>query len=386
MNVLFISVWYPHRYDSMSGLFVQKHAEAANLYANVQVLYVHADENIREFEITEQIHNNLNEVIVYFPDRSTNIFRKIIKTYNYVKAYWKGYKYITKKGFSPDLLHVNTLTRTGFMAYIYKKWKGTPYVITEHWSRYFSERPDSNYKGFLRKRLTKKIVKNASAVMPVSLLLQNAMLQHRLNNPNYIIVDNVVDDFFFEKVLVAPRNKKRILHISCFLEKAKNVSGILNATKELLKQRDDFELVIIGTGIDFDETVCHAQQLDFPENSIHFIGERTPLEVSEWLQNSDFFILFSNYETAGVVILESMATGKPVVCTDVGIAPQYIKEDVGIVIPVGDETELCNQMNYMLDHFQEYDAEKIRKYAFENFSYKNVGKKLSSIYSDVLKQ
>jgi glycosyltransferase involved in cell wall biosynthesis len=35
---------------------------------------------------------------------------------------------------------------------------------------------------------------------------------------------------------------------------------------------------------------------------IHFAGERTPGEVAEYMKNADFFVLFSNYENAPVVI------------------------------------------------------------------------------------
>jgi hypothetical protein len=51
MNVLFLSAWYPNRHDSMAGLFVQKHAEAVSMYADVKVLYVHADKDVKHFEI-----------------------------------------------------------------------------------------------------------------------------------------------------------------------------------------------------------------------------------------------------------------------------------------------------------------------------------------------
>ena len=58
-----MSHWYPNRYDKMFGLFVQKHAEAVSIYCDVAVLYVHADENIKDFEsiyrISENIFKNL---------------------------------------------------------------------------------------------------------------------------------------------------------------------------------------------------------------------------------------------------------------------------------------------------------------------------------------
>jgi glycosyltransferase involved in cell wall biosynthesis len=46
---------------------------------------------------------------------------------------------------------------------------------------------------------------------------------------------------------------------------------------------------------------------------IEFMGEKMPTEVAEYMQQSDFFVLFSNYENSPVVISESLACGKPVI-------------------------------------------------------------------------
>ena len=52
-KVLFLSAWYPNRYDTMAGLFVRKHAEAVGQYADVCVLYLHLDDKIDNFQIVE---------------------------------------------------------------------------------------------------------------------------------------------------------------------------------------------------------------------------------------------------------------------------------------------------------------------------------------------
>ncbi|GAP72483.1 group 1 glycosyl transferase [Candidatus Symbiothrix dinenymphae] len=367
----------------MAGLFVQKHAEAVNLYCDAKVLYVHADTHIRTFEIVDRKHNDLNEIIVYYPAKaSTNVFCKLLKTWNYVRAYWKGYKYITGKDYSPDIVHVNVLTRTGFIAYLYKKWKGVPYVLTEHWTRYLPQ--NFGYKGFLRKKITELVVRNASAVMPVSISLQQAMQGNRLHNAHYTVVNNVVDDFFFDERVVSHREKKRILHISCFIERAKNVCGMLRAVQALSKQRTDFELIIIGDGPDFDKVTAYARTLDYPPNTVSFVGEQTPHEVANWFGDSDFFVLFSNYETAGVVIAESLASGTPVIATPVGIVPEVIGEFNGYIVDCKDDEMLSEKMNTMLDNYHQYDVESIRKGAIEKFSFKNMGKKIYEIYLRVI--
>ncbi len=383
IKVLFISHWYPNRYDNMLGSFVQKHAEAVSLYCEVKVLYIIPDENIDKFEFTENTKGNLSELLVYFPFNKNNIFYKYSKTINYLKAYWKGIKQIQFDNFKPDIIHANILTRTGFIAYLIKRWKGIPYIITEHWTRYLPDRKAFN--GLIRKFITKVIVKNASAVLPVSIMLKKAMLSYNLMNPNYVIVDNVIDPAFFETYPLTSRTKKRIILVSCFLEEAKNVSGIIRAIAELSAERADFELIIIGTGPDFQQITDLSDQLNLTDTFVRFLGEKTSEEVAEWVYNSDFFVLFSNYETAGIVIAESLALGKPILTTKVGIAEDYVNDSNGIIIDVLDETALLNKMNYMLDNFQYYDSDKIRTELRDKFSYENIGKQITDIYQDILK-
>ena len=383
IKVLFVSGWYPNRQYPSLGAFVRKHAEAANLYCDVTVLYVYPDENIHAFEIVEQKHNDLREIIVYYPFNTKYIFYKIFKTINYVRAYRKGYEYIIRKGFSPDVVQVNVLTRTGVMAYLHKLWKGVPYAIIEHWSRYLPARAE--YSGFIRKKLTEKVVKHAAAVLPVSVNLQKAMLNHKLHNPNYMVIHNVVDDSFLEKKEVYPRTKKRILHVSRLDDHSKNINGLLRVISELSDMRNDFEVVIIGRG--FDKVPAYALTLGLSQEVVSFLGRRaTPGEMAEWFNNCDFFVLFSNYETASVVILESLVSGKPVVTTNVGGVPEYVNDTNGIVIPIKDEAELLKSLNYMLDNFQHYDSEKIRQEARKKYTYAKVGKELADIYSQILKR
>lgn len=382
IKVLFISQWYPHRYDLMAGLFVQKHAKAVSLYCEVKVLYVYADENIDNFEIKKSSHLNFSEVVVYYPNKKNKLFYKFIKTINYLLAYWKGYKEIKIDGFIPDIVHSNILTRTAFVAYLHKIWKGIPYVITEHWSRYLPNR--NAYNGFLRKKITELVVKNAKAVLPVSENLMHAMKTHNLQNSNYKVINNVVNDYFIEEISVVHRLKKRIIHVSCFDEEAKNVSGILRATYALSKIRQDFELIIIGKGVDYEKIYVYAQTLNFHPGIIHFMGEKTPEEVANWLQNSDFFVLFSNFENSPVVISESLVCGKPVLSTDVGGISELVNSSNGILIKAGNEVELREKMNYLLDHHLDYDSEKIKQEAIDKFSYKTVGMKLTEIYRDAI--
>jgi len=382
IKTLFISAWYPNRYDEMFGLFVRKHAEAVSLYCDVQVLYVHPSSDIRHFETEIHQSGKLKETIVYFPTSKSGVFSKLLKQINFLRAYFKGWRMLQKSGFRPDIVHANILTRTGLVAYGIHLFTRIPYVITEHWSRYLPER--NSYNGFFRRKITEFVVKHAAAVFPVSENLKKAMISNKLYNKNYFVVNNAVDDVFLTDISKESETKKVILHVSCFDEPAKNVKGLLNSLKALSINRSDFKTIFIGTGVDFKEVVDYSVKLNFPEDVIHFVGEKNPAEVAEYMRNADFVVQFSNYESAGVVVEEALVSGKPVISTKVGIATNYINETNGILIPARDEKMLLESLNFMLDHYQDYDSEKLSQEAVEKFSMKNVGKTIVEQYEKIL--
>ena len=75
--------------------------------------------------------------------------------------------------------------------------------------------------------------------------------------------------------------------------------------------------------------------------------------------------------------------GKPIISTPVGIAPDIIHPETGVLVEKNDIEGLCNAMAHMLDHAQEYDSSLIRRYA-DAYSYEVVGKHLKHAYKKSL--
>lgn len=366
----------------MSGLFVRKHAEAVSRFNQVSVLYVHPDIRIKKTEIEINQENNLVEIKVYYPDKKIPVLGVFYKIFMFFLSYHIGYQLVINKARKPDLVHANILTRTGFMALFIKTLRGIPYVISEHWSRYLPAR--DGFHGFFRKIITQLVVSQASCVMPVSKVLFQSMINHGLKNKNYQIIGNVVDPSFFHMEKSSNLNtKKEILHVSCFDEKSKNIKGILKAIQILSEKRNDFRLNLVGTGIDFDDVYKYYQSLNLPEGVVHFLGEKQPGDVAKMFVQSDVFVLFSRYETAGIVIAESLISGTPVVSTSVGIATEYINEKTGILVENEDEKGLAEALDYILDHSELYDSNEIKKCGI-HFSYEYIGQQLNEIYNQII--
>ena len=284
----------------------------------------------------------------------------------------------------PDVVQLNVIQQQGILALWLKKRYGIPYVIVEHWTGYLPEnRLVQPHR--LHTRFMKLICRNAEAVMPVSHHLGKAMQDLGFTCQRWEKINNVVDDFFYKNSEVRSQKseKKNLLHISCVDEAHKNIKGILRAVKTISKERQDFELSLIGISIDHEEVKAYGESLQLPSGMIHWCGELTPQQVSEAFDQADIFVLNSNYENAPVVICESIVKGVPIVSTNVGGIPEMMDQNCGILIEPDNDEQLTEALRTMLDHYPDYDRNTIRRLG-NQYSFAHVGKQLKEIYDSCL--
>ncbi len=382
-KVLFLARWYPDRYDPMKGLFIKRHAEVVAGFADVAVLYLcAAPDKPPGYSIEKSVENAVVTIVVYYSTwkHLPSFISKMVSGFVFVTALVKGYKFIWETWGKPDIVHVNVLTRIGILALWLYKIKDIKYVITEHWSRYLPI--SGTYRGMLRKILTKFVVGNASAVSTVSQNLAMAMKSYGLHNDHYMVLPNVVDTEVYSHLSYGTEKKiKRFIHISCFEDRSKNISGLLNVISRLTSIRNDFECIMVGEGIDFEKMKAFAKDLGLKSPQVQFTGLLENESLVSVYQSADFMVLFSNYENMPVVISESLSCGLPVVATSVGGIPEYINMNNGKLVAAGDETALLETIIFMLDHFHEYNKTQIRQNAVNTFSKKAVAEKIEELYS-----
>ncbi len=393
LHVLNLARWYPNRTDSMPGLFVQRHVEAVARYAKVALVYAHgveAETSVPLYEIDYKENADVRTARVYYrlPRLHIPLISPVVGLWRFFRANMKGIKRVKLPGEEFDVVHVHVLTRLGILALVYKWLYGTPFVITEHWTRYLDLRKE--FKGFLRKYLTRLVVRQAAVVTTVSKDLTRAMKNHGLQNPDYRVIHNVVGTAFFEAAdTTVPRqekSRKEFVHVSCFTDAHKNISGMLRVIKELSENRYDFHFTLVGEGEDLEKMKAYADKLDIPKKALVFTGLLEGKILAETMAKADALVIFSNYENMPVVINESFVLGVPVFSTDVGGIAEMVNDTNGRLMPKGDETALFNLLNDFLDDKFAFKKEQIRKQARQAFSPEVVGKVLTSIYEEALAQ
>jgi glycosyltransferase involved in cell wall biosynthesis len=102
------------------------------------------------------------------------------------------------------------------------------------------------------------------------------------------------------------------------------------------------------------------------------------------INDADFLVLSSRYETFGSVIIESLACGIPVVATNVGVVSDVVNEKNGLIVPPGDADAMEKAVGKMLDNCHDYDRDQIRKSVVDRFNNKVIGEQLFDLYKEVL--
>lgn len=369
-KILFISSWFPNKIEPTNGNFVQRHAEAVAQIHDVEILHAIGDPNQKEtYFFDEKINNNIRTIIVYYQqtgNSGVNFFRRMM-------AYKKGFSKMNR----PDLVHANVLHNNMLFAVYLKKRYKIPFVVTEHWSGFL--RINRHKLSKIKLFVAKNIAQKASYILPVSRYLLNDLKEIGFNN-NMEVVENVVDTELFQHK--NKNNEKFVfLHISNLIA-LKNPQKIITVANRLSKEFRNFELQIGGDGD--TETLKELIKYYHAESFISTFPMLSSKEVEEKMRASDCFVLFSDNETQGCVLLESLSTGTPAIATNVGGIPEIINDRNGILIS-NSEDELYEAMKKVLTNKANFDTpEKLHDYIDSRFSMRKIAEKFDQIYQKIL--
>jgi glycosyltransferase involved in cell wall biosynthesis len=372
LHVLFLSSWFPSKTHPTLGNFVQRHAEAVALFANITVLYLSKNSNTNAFEIEDEVDGNVRMIRVYYNSNGI-LFR------NRIKALKIGIAHINFKLNKPDLVQLNMVWPEGWQAFfIQQKWK-IPFVISDNWTGYHPN--ERSPLPFHIKSYMRFIANRSKLLLPVTHQLEKAMRTLGFNAPS-MIVPNVVNTAYFKNEM--KNETHTFLHVSHLDNDHKNIEGILRVWKNFSDQTEDVILELGGDG-DIQHWKKRSQELNIRESSISFFGTLNQQEVAAKMNASHTFVLFSNYENLPLVMIEAMASGMNVIATRVG----GIAEHMGFcrwnkLINAKNELELLNAFSESHNESHEVNRDEISTYAENNFSFHSVGKKFMDAYEQAL--
>ena len=373
LKILHIAGWYPSKKNPVAGVFVREHVKATALYNDVVVLYSEGVEpGIHGWY---QIEDNIEEGIRVLRLR----YRKspIPKTtyFIYLWVMFRAFRKLVKEGFRPDVIHAHVYS-AGVPAVLIGKLYGLPVIITEHSTGF----PRGLVQGIERLK-AKFAFEQADIVCPVSENLRRHIESYGIR-ARFQVVPNVVDTSLFypaeDKGHAREDNKKRLLLVA-LLHPKKGVPYLLGALARLKEKRNDFVLDIVGDGPNRAEYEELSRKLGL-QDIVRFHGLKSKQEVAEFMRACDIFVLPSLFETFGVVLIEALACGKPVIATDIGGPNEIVTPQVGKLVPPGNSEALAEAIDYMLDHYQNYDSNEVANYVRARYSPEAIGELLGQFY------
>lgn len=378
MKILFITSWYPDEENPVAGIFVQEHAKAVSISGD-QVTVIFAKQmkitKKRLYHIFETFEDGIRTIRVYY---SPTRFR-ILNYFIYIFGILKVSSRVICNGFHPDIIHAHIFT-SGIPAALLGKLYKIPVVLSEHFSEYAQ-----NKLRVIERIQAKFAISQATVVLCVSEVLKKKIKRFDKKEKFKVIPNVVVPKLFYPiNKKEKEENIKKILFVG-LLKENKGVHYLLQALAKLKSQRQDWHLDIIGDGPTRKE--CEKLAIDLKIfKKITFHGLKNKADVASFMRKADLFVFSSFFETFSVVTAEALASGITVLITSCGGPEEFIKEDLGLVVPTKDSESLCKGLNYMLNNLEKYDKYYISNYAYNLFNPEKVGKELKKIYSECIKK
>jgi glycosyltransferase involved in cell wall biosynthesis len=170
------------------------------------------------------------------------------------------------------------------------------------------------------------------------------------------------------------------------LEKIKGCHILLQAFAAVVKKIPEAELHIVGDGRDEDGLTKLVRDLGLQRN-VKFLGRKTPDELRKFYPKIQFLVAPSIWrETPALVTYEAMASGRPVVASNIGDFPDLVSDGYnGLLFEPGQANELADKIVQLLSYPGK--VRRLAKHAAETIKNYDIGQrsqKLLEIYQEAI--
>jgi glycosyltransferase involved in cell wall biosynthesis len=364
-----------------------------------------------------------HEVIIYAPtypgfDKNQNINNVVIKRQPSIPfPAYKGTRIPFPKTFKiyqslvkldPDVIHIHTPGPIGLMGILISKVLKKPLVGTYH--TLFSETlvyasPNELFKklgikipnkktfenqkiGLFFKKLTwetvNKIYSNCNLVLAPSLPIKKLLIEQGFKK-NIRVLPSGIDTRLFSTGKNIHKHSLKILHVGR-ISYEKNVDVVLKAFQIVLNSLPSAQLIIAGDGPALEDMKKLSKKLGIYKN-IEFIGFINRINLPKLYKTADVFVTASTMETLGLVVLEAMSCGLPIVAVNKYALPWIVKNNQnGFIVKPFDKIVMSEKIIQILK--DKTTAKKFKKKSVEiahKYEVQKIIRKLELIYQNLQK-
>ncbi len=197
----------------------------------------------------------------------------------------------------------------------------------------------------------------------------------------WTVIPNILSEDFANKDFVSPPKSGFNLITIGSLDDNKNqilsLQALVNIKNEL-----DVNLRIVGSGPNKNKLEKFAEEKGL-QDRVTFTGQLPVKSVIESIDEAHLFVLTSQYETFGVVVIEALSRGRPVVTTPCKGPEEVVCNENGIILQENTPEHLAQVISEMHTSYSTYNLPEIRKGALSKYGSSNIAQKLTAAYKEV---
>ncbi|QCH28055.1 glycosyltransferase [Clostridium tyrobutyricum] len=392
INVLVISHMYPSNFNEMSGIFV--HEQVKSLLENGCRVKVVSPVPWAPFPINKTTNkwkryskipykDIKDSVEIYHPrylefpkgilfDKSGYFMSKGMNST--ISKIWLNFKF--------NIIHSNVALPDGYGAMIINKKYNVPHIVTVH-GQDFQNTINRNSKC---KSSVFKVLNSVDRIITVSRKLSALVKKEKFYN-KIDVVNNGIDRKFINRNYIENKfnGKIKILSVSN-LKKAKGIHINLEAINQLKNKYSNIQYDIIGEG-EFEYKLKNLVKNLKLENIVNFLGKKSHNEVISCMSNYNIFSLPSYNEGFGMVYIEAMSQGIPVI----GVKGEGIEDVIengynGFLVNRKDIDSLVNTLDILIKDDRKRNEVGIngKNTVINNFTWDDNAKKVIKLYKEFL--
>lgn len=384
LKVLILPSWYPPD----GGQFFQDHAEGlaevgfevdvlVNRLVGITQLKFAERELYKRFRITDYKGTRIIRSFYLKPPKS-----EMLAVRRWSKSTLRLYKKYQARFGKPDIILAHSAMWAGYAASLIAENFDVPYIINEHRGRFavLSKEAEAmlrkSYRPFLE-----AAYQGASKVVSVSKALHYGIRKYVSAEQELLTLPNLVDTDFFTPP--APRVQKPFVVLSIGrLEAEKGMDLLIEAFDLFAEDHPDAELRIVGRGS------LEAELKEMAASSLHpsritFVGYLSQEGILEELHFANVLAVASRIEAFGVVLVEAMSTGLPVLATKTGGPDSIVPDYAGFLAACESVPSLFVGLKNIYSSYHNYDPRKIRRHVQKNFSKKTVISSFSELIHEL---
>lgn len=289
------------------------------------------------------------------------------------------------KGKEYDIIQISHPNPAASLAYLIAKPKGK-LLVWYHYDIFRQRFLKHFYNPFMNKLLKDAdfIIATSENYVNTSKVLENyksktIVIPHGIN-----FKDFNKKKFKVEAAKIKQRIRKPIILFVGRLIYYKGVDYLIRAMKDI-----DAKLIIIGQGPLEKELRLLVKELKI-EQKVVFKKVSMEESLAKYYHACDIFVLPSIYrsEAFGMVLLEAMACGKPIITTEIGTGTSYICQNGvnGLIVPPKNHLALRNAIKHLLKdkELAKKYGEQGKKRAKNKFSINKMGKSFTKLYEELV--